>query len=100
MNPEFRYIARHGITLRTTLRKPPRSTARQWSNTIAPNLVICKHADIRHCHPVILPGPERQLSVQPHTDLDKVWLVLWSDYPMSDKEVNPDSSRVRLKLFA
>jgi hypothetical protein len=50
-------------------------------------------------HLVFLAGPERQSSMQPHTDLDKIRLILWRDDPMSDEEVNQDSSRVRLELF-
>lgn len=45
-------------------------------------------------------GPERQSPMQPHTDLNKVRLILRRNDAMSDKEVHQHRSRVRLELLA
>jgi hypothetical protein len=37
-------------------------------------------------------GSERQSPMQPHTDLDKVRLVLWRDDAMSNKKVDQNRS--------
>lgn len=45
-------------------------------------------------------GPKRQSPMQPHTDLDKVWLSLRRNDAMSDKKFHQHRSRVRLELLA
>lgn len=61
-----------------------------WNSTIPSNsniTIVHNNTTTVETHS---PGPEREPSVQPHTDLNEVPLVLRRDKTMPDKKVDQD----------